>query len=276
VAGDWIKMGTGLGRHPKVVRIASALGADRLRVVGGLHAVWCLFDEHSEDGRLDGYTAQVVDDLIGWPGFTCALALVGWAEEDGESLVLPNFESHNGQSAKRRAMESDRKRESRRSSGSGADKSVTREEKRREENIDQEQKQKIGSPTGSRLPAEWVLPRSWGEWAEQERPDLDVRREAASFADYWHGVAGAKARKADWQATWRNWIRKADGMRRRAEQQAQPSARMGKLTKLEEMKNGLGNSGNHHGDATADLLGARSGTCLRLGGGNGNGVGGGG
>jgi uncharacterized protein YdaU (DUF1376 family) len=138
------------------------------------------------------------------------------------------------------------------------------------------EKQKIGSPTGSRLPAEWVLPRSWGEWAEQERPDLDVRREAASFADYWHGVAGAKARKADWQATWRNWIRKADGMRRRAEQQAQPSARMGKLTKLEEMKNGLGNSGNHHGNATPDLLGPRQGACLRLGGGNGNGVGGGG
>ena len=115
MAGDWIKMGTGLGRHPKVVRMSSALNADRLRVVGGLHAVWCLFDEHSEDGRLEGYSAKVVDDLIGWTGFTAVLTLVGWAQEDGETLVLPNFESHNGQSAKRRAMEADRKRESRKS-----------------------------------------------------------------------------------------------------------------------------------------------------------------
>src|SRR5690606_5110201 len=29
------------------------------------------------------------------------------------------------------------------------------------------------------------------------------------FRDYWHGVAGAAARKADWPATWRNWIRRA-------------------------------------------------------------------
>src|SRR5690606_14755488 len=111
VAGDWIKMRTGLSRHPKIVRMASALSADRLRVIGGLHAVWCLFDEHSEDGNLEGYSPQVVDDLIGWEGFTSALILVGWAEEHGESLCLPEFESHNGQSAKRRAMEADRKRE---------------------------------------------------------------------------------------------------------------------------------------------------------------------
>jgi hypothetical protein len=30
---------------------------------------------------------------------------------------------------------------------------------------------------------------------------------AQRFADYWHGVAGAKGRKADWLATWRNWVR---------------------------------------------------------------------
>jgi hypothetical protein len=67
VAGDWIKMRANLRRHPKVVRVASALNADRLRVVGGLHAVWCLFDEHSEDGHLSGYTPSAVDDEIGWP-----------------------------------------------------------------------------------------------------------------------------------------------------------------------------------------------------------------
>lgn len=71
------------------------------------------------------------------------------------------------------------------------------------------EKREPASPTGSRLAADWVLPAEWGDWAKAERPELDVRREAASFADYWHGLAGAKARKADWEATWRNWVRNA-------------------------------------------------------------------
>ena len=66
---------------------------------------------------------------------------------------------------------------------------------------------------GTRLPKDWVLPKRWGDWALQERQDLtseDVRREAACFRDHWVGKAGADARKADWEATWRNWIRRVD------------------------------------------------------------------
>jgi hypothetical protein len=69
------------------------------------------------------------------------------------------------------------------------------------------------STTGTRLPKDWVLPKAWGEWALTERTDLnadDVRKEAACFSDHWKAKAGADARKADWEATWRNWIRRAD------------------------------------------------------------------
>lgn len=68
-------------------------------------------------------------------------------------------------------------------------------------------------PTGTRLPADWVLLKPWGEWALTERPDWTadtVRTEAAVFADYWHGAAGAKGRKVDWEATWRNWVRRSN------------------------------------------------------------------
>ena len=68
--------------------------------------------------------------------------------------------------------------------------------------------------TATRLPDDWVLPMSWGEWAQSERPDMttvDVRKEAEVFADFWHAKAGADAKKLDWQATWRNWIRRCDG-----------------------------------------------------------------
>lgn len=60
---------------------------------------------------------------------------------------------------------------------------------------------------GSRLDPDWQLPDDWAQWAKAERPELDVAETAARFADYWHSVAGAKGKKLDWQATWRNWVR---------------------------------------------------------------------
>lgn len=53
---------------------------------------------------------------------------------------------------------------------------------------------------------------AWGEWALCEYPELTeqgVRLEAEKFADHWHAKPGADARRLDWEATWRNWIRRA-------------------------------------------------------------------
>lgn len=140
MAGEWIKMRGDLQTHPKVVRILSALRTDKLRVVGGLHAVWSLFDLHSEDGVLDGYNCEALDNAVGFPGFAQALIGINWLESRGDSLFLPEFSTHNGQSAKRRAEDSKRKQLSRNSpqpvresSAPDADKKRTREEKRREE-----------------------------------------------------------------------------------------------------------------------------------------------
>jgi uncharacterized protein YdaU (DUF1376 family) len=60
---------------------------------------------------------------------------------------------------------------------------------------------------GSRLPQDWFLSKAMGEWATQERPDLDVRQVAEQFKDYWVAQAGQKGVKLDWDATWRNWVR---------------------------------------------------------------------
>lgn len=154
MAGDWIKMRTDLATSPKVVRISSALRADRFRTVGALHAVWCLFDAHSLDGKLEGYNLGTVDDLIGFTGFAEAMASVGWLVESAGSLELPRFDDHNGSSAKRRAMESDRKRKGRLSASDAdvdADELRTREEKRREE-VNQDQKH-VSPPSADDQPA---------------------------------------------------------------------------------------------------------------------------
>lgn len=115
MSGDWIKMRCDLQTHPKVVRVASALKADKLRVIGALHAVWSVFDAHSTDGCLEGYSLAEIDAMLAWKGFGSALVSVGWmaCKDDGSDVSLPRFDSHNGQSAKRRSMDSDRKRASR-------------------------------------------------------------------------------------------------------------------------------------------------------------------
>lgn len=147
--GNWIKMRVDLQSHPKVVRIASALNADRkgatkrdrMAVVGALHAVWSVFDAHSADGRLDGYSCETMDEEIGWPGFTAAMVAAEWLVETDDGLQAPEYEEHNGASAKRRAQETQRKRQERAEcphepvttvremSASDADKKRSREEK---------------------------------------------------------------------------------------------------------------------------------------------------
>jgi hypothetical protein len=147
MAGDWIKMRIDLQSHPKVVRILSATKSDKFRAIGGLHAVWSVFDTHSVDGALYGYTPETLDHIIGWQGFSQAMIAVGWMEFDGvETLVLPEFDEHNGKSAKRRAEDQKRKRNDRNcpqpvrnlsadEQDENQDEKRTREEKRRDKYI---------------------------------------------------------------------------------------------------------------------------------------------
>jgi len=211
MAGDWIKMRADLHTHPKVVRIASALDADRLRVVGALHATWCLFDAHSVDGELEGYSSKTLNDMIGFVGFAQALINVGWLEESDVSLCMPRFSEHNGQSAKRRAQEADRKRNVRKMSAGDADKKRTREEKRREDlnpslNEGAQENSEVGQPpvepTAARylegldepigkftMTSAWLPSRDFRQRAAMwgvalPEPDY-LATELAEFASYW-------------------------------------------------------------------------------------------
>ena len=75
--------------------------------------------------------------------------------------------------------------------------------------------------TGTRLPDDWTLPDDWAQWAvENGLPAKRLQGTADRFRDYWISVPGAKGRKRDWLATWRNWVR-----RECETLQRQPSAR---------------------------------------------------
>lgn len=60
---------------------------------------------------------------------------------------------------------------------------------------------------GTRLPDDWRPSPEDQAFCKKERPDLRLSEVTGRFYDYWIAVPGAKGRKIDWSATWRNWVR---------------------------------------------------------------------
>jgi uncharacterized protein YdaU (DUF1376 family) len=65
----------------------------------------------------------------------------------------------------------------------------------------------VKAARASRLPQDWQPNDRMLAFCENERPDLNPTEVSATFRDYWHSQAGQKGVKADWEATWRNWVR---------------------------------------------------------------------
>ena len=84
------------------------------------------------------------------------------------------------------------------------------------DSLEKSKSKDLSAPTaqtkkGTRLPDDWQLPKTWGEFAMAEKPSWtadDVRRVADDFKDHWLANANqSNSKKADWFATWRKWVR---------------------------------------------------------------------
>lgn len=60
---------------------------------------------------------------------------------------------------------------------------------------------------GSRLPEDWRPSEATIAAMRDQFPHLDLKAIHTEFCDYWRAVPGAKGRKLDWDATWRNRVR---------------------------------------------------------------------
>lgn len=58
----------------------------------------------------------------------------------------------------------------------------------------------------TKIPNPFLLTAEMRAWAAESVPGVDLKTETEKFVDYWRGEAKTKA---DWPATWRNWMRKA-------------------------------------------------------------------
>lgn len=204
MAGDWIKMRTALATDPAVIDIAAALKIDEFSVVGRLHHLWGWADAQSLDGNAPGVTENWIDRYVQAPGFAAAMSRVSWLIVNSDGVSFPNFDVHNGETAKARALGAKRVQTFRGKTVTDPPlqvkrpqryKSVTREEKRDKENI-----QKKVSTT---IPEGFAVSDRVRSWAEDKGHDrLEARLE--------HFVGWARAKGAkyvDWDEAFMNAIR---------------------------------------------------------------------
>lgn len=184
MAGDWIKMRCDLAEDPAVIAMAARLNIEDDAVVGKLHRLWSWADRQSRDGHAAGVTTFWIDRYVHCDGFASAMECVAWLVLDQGGVIFPNFDRHNGKPAKQRALGTVRQ-QNRRSgvtlpvtqqapdvSRNERDKSVTREEKRREE-INTPLPPKGGKRRGARSVAQEPagFGRFWVEWPAGKRKE---------------------------------------------------------------------------------------------------------
>ena len=172
MAGDWIKVELCTPDKPEVLRIARILGIDKDAVFGKLIRFWAWADKNSVDGVVDGVVDNDVDAICYQVGFGKALVSVGWLsiDESLEKIIVPKFDRHNGESAKKRALKTEsqarwrQKVEQEQSTTISTTPSTeqsttpsTREEKRRNKN------------KGELIIPDCISPESWSEWVEYRK-----------------------------------------------------------------------------------------------------------
>ncbi len=131
MAGDWIKVDITTPDKPEIDHIASLLNLDHDSILGKCVRIWIWADLQSVDGNALSVTESFLDRLTYCPGFASALREVGWLSGKNGKLSIPNFDRHNGQTAKNRALTGKRVQKSR--NAASVTKTLPEIEKRREE-----------------------------------------------------------------------------------------------------------------------------------------------
>ena len=208
MAGDWIKFRTSLISDGRVRVSAKKMGlkgnavgnAASVTVIGGLVTLWSLADEHADEhGVLYGYDPEDINNLVGIPNF-CESLHSDWIDISGDWVKLPEYQEHNGQTAKKRAQTA--KRVANHKANVKGNDGVTpealpdalpREEKRREE---KKETKRFTPPSVSDVK----------DYCETRSNTVDPE----SFHDFYEskGWMVGKNKMKDWKAAVRTWEKK--------------------------------------------------------------------
>ena len=106
----WIKIETHTPDKTEVRHIARLCRCTKAEAFLAFFRVFVWLDEETEDGHVDFFTTADADEIGGLAGLGSALEAVGWIAFSASGAVVSNWDRHNGESAKKRAMKSERQR----------------------------------------------------------------------------------------------------------------------------------------------------------------------
>lgn len=109
MAGDWIKIRTDLHDDPDVIKMSDICRTKEAEIVGCLVIFFSWANRHTTDGTDLPLTSARIDRLVGLDGFAEGMRRIGWLSGRDGSLQIANYERHNGNGAKARALESEAK-----------------------------------------------------------------------------------------------------------------------------------------------------------------------
>jgi hypothetical protein len=223
MSGDWIKIEHWTQDKPEVFVMADALGIDPDAVLGKLVRVWVWADQQTFDGNAVSVTFSLLDRVSGQKGFADALLQSGWLKRVADGVQFVNFDRHNGETAKTRALTAKRVKKHRAGNGTVTPKpeacnasSVTLAlpEKRREEknleSVFERPRAESHKPTESQKP-----PETTGGISEVIIPNKVNTPECRDAAAKWFqylAEKGADYKRPDLSATaleawWREMAR---------------------------------------------------------------------
>jgi len=211
MAGDWIKVESVTPDKPEVDMMANELDIDHDSVVGKLIRLWIWADQQSISGNGLSVTKKMIDRITFHNGFSVALEKVGWLKGVDGAFSLPNFEQHNGQTAKTRAATNRRVAKSRANSNAPT---VTKSEQKplpekrrgREEKSTTTTKANFTPPTKDEFTAymKTALPAINPEWSdEQITRACHLQFETYTEQD-WHTGGNDPRKIGNWKNTAKN------------------------------------------------------------------------
>lgn len=200
MAGDWVKVEHVTPDKPEVWRMADILSIDADAVVGKLLRVWIWADQQTVSGHAASVTKSLLNRVAGVTGFAEAMLQVGWLSESEAGVEFTNFCRHNGQTAKTRALSKNRKQVHRSRHDSVTlpafherDQIVTREEKRREENIesdsDGDESPDVVIPAAMDTQPVHSAVRLWKRHLEHVAPDKAIIANSPQEQMFWQEIS---------------------------------------------------------------------------------------
>jgi len=106
---EWIKIENHLHEKLEVAMIAEHTGLEVDSVVGKLIRVWAWLSRNCYgDGVTDVTAMRVIREITRSDTFDEALIKAGWLTVKGDKIAFTNFDRHNSQTAKERALASAR------------------------------------------------------------------------------------------------------------------------------------------------------------------------